>query len=302
MANTIAAALKMDVVLDSALTAFKQTLMPLALLATAFYDVPLEGSNKIVVPYYPIETAASKDYAGSYVFDKGTDTQVKEVTVDKRKYQPLSFTSEEQRRQPKFDPEKLGALKGAKLAEDVMTDILSVVTHAHFANEAYAGAIADFDVDDTIDIEATLTIAKWPKIGRGMIVPPTLVAALKKDMNANGGLATFGRDSNGNAITFPSLNSFSFADSNIIPNNGENLFGMAVYQSAILVGFSPIAPTAEVAKNLTAYETVTDPDTGLTLEYRSWGDPDTDTTKRVIECNYGYDAGEGAALYRMVTA
>jgi len=169
MANTIAAGLKLDLILDSAMTAFKQTLMPLAMIATAFYDMPLEGTNKALVAYYPIETAASKDFNGSYVCDKSTDTQTKEVTVNKRKYQPLSYTSEELRRQPRFDPEKLGALKGAKLAEDIMTDIFSVVTAANYGAAAFTGAAGDFDVDDVIDLEATLTAAKgwlwqqrWP--------------------------------------------------------------------------------------------------------------------------------------------
>lgn len=302
MANTIAAGLKLDLILDSAMTAFKQTLMPLALIATAFYDMPLEGTNKALVPYYPLETATSKDFAGSYVFDKSTDTQTKEVTVNKRKYQPLSYTSEELRRQPKFDPEKLGALKGAKLAEDIMSDILSVVTIANFGANAFTGAAGDFDVDDVIDLEATLTAAKWPKVGRGIIIGPTYIAGLKKDMNANGGMATFNRDSNGNAENFPSLSGFSFADSNIIPTNGEALVGMAVFNSAILAGFAPIEPTPEVSAQLSAYEAYTDAETGITLEYRAWGDADTDTSKRTIECNYGYKEGETAALKRLASA
>lgn len=302
MANSIAAGLQLDLILDSALTAFKQTLMPLAMIATAFYDVPLDGTDKANVAYYPIETAASKDFNGSYVFDKSTDTQVKQVTVNKRKYQPLSYTSEELRRQPRFDPEKLGALKGAKLAEDVLVDVLSVVTAANFGAAIFTGIASTLDVDDTIDMQATLTTAKWPKQGRGLIINPSYLGELKKDMNSGGGMATFERDSNGDNVTFPTLNGFSIADSNIIPSNGENLVGMAVYQSAILAAFSPIEPTAEVAANLTAYETATDPDTGITIEYRAWGDPDTDTSKRTIEVNYGFSTGEAAALKRLVSA
>lgn len=302
MANTIAAGLKLDLILDSAMTAFKQTLMPLAMIATAFYDMPLEGTNKALVPYYPIETAASKDFNGAYVFDKGTDTQTKEVTVNKRKYQPLSYTSEELRRQPKFDPEKLGALKGAKLAEDVLVDIFSVVTVANYGAGIWAGAGGDFDVDDIIDIEATLTTAKWPRTGRGIIVGPTYIAGLKKDMNANGGMATFNRDANGNAVNFPELSGFSIADTNIIPTNGENLIGMAVFNSAILAGFAPIEPTPEVSAQLTSYEAYSDPETGITIEFRAWGDADTDTSKRTIEVNYGFNVGEAAALKRLTSA
>jgi hypothetical protein len=298
-ANEIASELQLDLVLESAMIAFKQILHPLALFSTAFYDVPLEGTDIVQVPYYPLETAASKDFDGSYVFDKGTNTLSKPVTINKRKYQPLSFTSAEKRRQPKFDPEILGQLKGAKLAEDVLVDILSVVTAANFPTVGFTGAASDFDVDDVIDLDVAVTEAKWPVQGRGIITKPAYLGGLAKDMNSAGGMATFERDANGGVINFPTLAGFSFGPSNVIPSNGENLTGMVVYRSAILVGFSPIEPVAEVMSKLNRYEVVTDEITGLTLEYREWGDPDTDTAKRTIECNYGYAKGEVAALQRI---
>lgn len=300
--NTIDSDLQLDLVLDSAMTAFKQMLAPLALFATAFYDVPLKGTDIVEVPYYPLETAASKDFNGSYVFDKGTDTQSKSLTINERKYQPLSYTSAELRRQPKFDPEKLGALKGSKLAEDILVDILSVVTIANFGANAFTGAAADFDADDVIDLRTVCSVAKWPASGRGIVIDPTYIGGLSKDMVTNGGMATFERDALGEALTFPRMGGFSWAESNVIPANGESLVGFAVYQSAILVGFSPITPAPEVARNLSRYEVVSDPDTGISLEYREWGDPDTDTAKRTIEANYGFAPGEGAALKRIASA
>ena len=131
-ANSIVSTLQQDLILDNALIAFKQILMPLAMFSTAFYDLPLQGTDTVQVPYYPLETATSRDYNGSYVMGDGTSTQAKPIVINKRKYQPLSFTSAELRRQPRFDPELLGMLKGRKLAEDVLVDILSVVTNANF--------------------------------------------------------------------------------------------------------------------------------------------------------------------------
>lgn len=304
MANVIDSDLQLDLILDTALEAFKQLVTPLALVSTVFRNVPLKGTNKVLVPYYPLETAASKDFNGTYVFDKGTEVQKKEVTVNKRKYQPLSFTSEEFNRQPAFDPETFGRLKGEKLALDVLADIFSIVTAANYGAAIFTGAASAFDVDDTIDMKATLTAAKWSPIGRGIIVDPTYTAGLAKDMNSGGGIATFGRDANGAALTFPTLNGFSFAESNIIPANGENLVGMVVHGggSAILTAFSPITPAPAVQKQLVRYEIVTDEASGISLEYREWGDADTDTEKRTIEVNYGYNKGETAALKRIVSA
>lgn len=303
MANTISADLQLDLILSSALEAFAQLVTPLALFSTVFRDVPLQGTNKVLVPYYPVETAASKDYAGSYVFDKGTDTQTKEVTVNKRKYQPLSYTSDELARQPAFDPERLGRLKGEKLALDILADIFSVVTLANFGTAIFVGAASAFDVDDVIDIKTALTQAKW--VGsRGIIVDPTYTGGLAKDMVTQGGVATFARDALGAPLTFPTLCGFSFAESNIIPANGENLVGMVSHGggAGVLTAFSPIQPAPAVLANLTRYEVVTDEASGISLEYRSWGDPDTDTEKHTIEANYGYNVGDPAALKRMTSS
>lgn len=303
MANVISSDLQLDLILDGALQALTETLMPLSMFSTAFYDVPLQGTNKALVPYYPLDTNTSKDFAGTYVFDKGTDTSFREVTVNKRKYQPLSFTSEELARQPRLDFERLGRLKGLKLAEDVLKDILSIVTAANYGAAVFTGAASTFDVDDVIDMKATLTAAKWPSLGRGIIIDPTYTASLAKDMNSTGGIATFGVDANGNPRTFPTLAGFSFAETNVIPANGENLVGMVVGgQSAVLTAFAPITPAAAVQKNLVRYEVVSDPVTGISLEYREWGDADTDTEKRTIEVNYGYAKGVEELLKRIVSA
>lgn len=301
-ANSIDSDLQMDVVLDAAMEAFKEAITPLALFSTAFYDVALEGTDKVQVPYYPLETAASKDYNGTYEFDVGSDTQAKEVTINKRKYQSLSWTSEERRRQPKLDPETLGRIKAQKLAEDILADIWSLITIANFGANAFTGAAGDFDVDDVIDLETVVETANWPKQGRGLILKPSYIGGLKKDMNANGGMATFARDSNGDLVNFPGLHSFAFAASNLIPANGESLVGMAVYRSALLIGFSPIEPDPLVMKQLSDYRIVSDDDLGISLEYREWGDADTDTAKRTIEVNYGRAVGESAALKRIASA
>lgn len=112
----------------------------------------------------------------------------------------------------------------------------------------------------------------------------------------------FGSDQAIRTATLPNILGFNYADSAAVPENGENLVGFAAYMSAILVGFSPIEPAPEVRQILNDYRIVTDPgtdtmpSTGITFEYRSWGDPDFDTAKRIIECNYGYNYGEQRAL------
>ena len=296
MSNTISSELKLNVILDSALVALKQALLPIRALSNAFYDVPLKGTDKISVPYFPLETVASKDFNGTYTFE-GSTTDSREVTINKRKYQPLAFTSAELARQPRLSPEMIGQMKGQKLAEDILADILSVVTAANYGSAIFTGATSAFDSDDVIDIKTALDVAKWPKSGRALILDSAYEGVLLKDNDIKSAYAV-GTSSAVQQGILPQIAGFDIRGTNLIPANGENLKGMAIFPSAIIVGFSPIAPNMSNVE----YQVVTDPETGLTLEYRKWEDPDTDTHKSVIECNYGYAKGEAAALKRIVSA
>ena len=301
MATTISSELKLNVVIDSALVALREALLPISSFSTVYNSVPLQGTDKIAVPFFPQATDATSDFNGTYAFNDTNAINSREITVNKRKYQALSFTSSELARQPYFNPEQLGFLKGRKLAEDILKDILSVVTLSNYGAPVHTGAASTFDSDDMITIKTALDQAKWSKTARTMILDNAYEGALLKDAGIKNASAvgTASAIQNGQ---LPSIAGFNVIGTNLIPGNSQNLVGMVALPEAILVAFSPVTPSAGVRNNLTAYETVTDPETGLTIEYRSWGDPDTDTEKSVIEVNYGYAKGHEAALKRIVSA
>lgn len=132
---------------------------------------------------------------------------------------------------------------------------------------------------------------------RGLIIKSSYLGNLKKNIVSAGGEGNFGFSPI--ARELPDLFGFKLSRFNRIPAGEEKLAGFAVYPSAVLVALSPITPAPEVHMALSAYETYTDPETGLTLEYRSWGDTDSDSAKSIIECNYGFAAGEASAIKRI---
>ncbi len=297
---TIPANLKLDVILDAALREFAQAILPVQAFCTVFNDVMLRGTNKVVVPYYKLETAASRDYEGTYLFD-GAEEDSREVTVNKRKYQSLALTSAEIARQPYLNAEEIGISKGRKLAEDVLADILSAVTAANFGAPIFTGASSTFDTDDVADIRTALNVAKWPKVGRSLILDSNYDGALVKDDPLLHAEKSGSAEQLRTGRVRPLLGFDGYYDTNLIPANGEYLVGMAAYKSALLVAFSPIEPADDVRQAMVDYRAVTDPETGITLEYRQWGDPGSDTSKRVIEVNYGSAKGEAAAIKRIVS-
>jgi hypothetical protein len=219
--------------------------------------------------------------------------------VDKRKYQPLAYSSSELSRQPALAVGEVLARKSEKLAHDVIQDVLSVVTAENFGAHAFVGAAGDFDLDSIADLKGVADVANWPARGRSMILKSSYDVALLKTPGIQSA-ADFGSSEPTRDGRITGVYGFRYHVADSIPANAENLVGVICAKPAVLVAFSPIMP-AENIKGLT-YELATDIESGLTLEYRRWGNPDMDQSREVIEANYGYAVGEAAALKRMVSA
>jgi hypothetical protein len=285
------------------LTAFKRAIAPLRVFATVFQNVPLKGSNIVSIPYYPLVTGASSDWAGSYsALAHSTATQIRSVTVNKRKVQVISFTSTDAARQPAFDPVKHGELMAEKLAFDVMNDILSVVTAVNYPGTTIAAtASTAFDENDVADLAQLCMQDYWPAGGRGLVLNPAFWYAvvrrpliIQADQHGNTTGQTEG--------DFARLLGFNAYGSAGVPVNGiEKIAGFASLPSAILVAAAPVPPVEPVRDVMADYRLMTDEDTDLALEYRMFGNADTDTAYQSVEFNYGFAVGEGAALKRITT-
>ncbi len=301
MAITIANALKRDHLLNTAMRAFKKRLLPLRAFSTAFQDVPLEGTNKIQVPYLPLASGASVEFnpANGYVMTHNQAVQAKEVTVNKRPYRTVSFTSEQFTRQPMLKQEELIELEADLLAEHIITDIWSLVTAANFAATTLAAQNPSaFDLDDALALREFAQKLHWPGSRRSLVLDTAPGMALMKDSRL-GFQNTQSTDQVKEGFpSFPVAGFTAYEVPNLPDNTAEKIIGAAIFPSAILIAAAPINPTNEV-RAIIDYKRVTDPESGLTFEYRAWAAPDMDMTKEVIECSYGYAKGEDNALLRI---
>jgi hypothetical protein len=185
MANTIDSNLQLTEVLDSSMRALKRQLSPLLSFSTVFQDVALKGDDTVTIPYYPLTstgTSQTRAADGSYkALATGTTTQVKQITSFTNKVQALSFNSREIRRQPAFNPEMHGTLKGEALAYDVLADIFSVIRHSSFNGTTIsATTAANFDEDDVADLRQIIGEEFWPQSGRSLILNPSFATNLLK--------------------------------------------------------------------------------------------------------------------------
>lgn len=302
MALSIDSSFEQDVLmLGDAMKAFRRELLPLKLFSTHFTDIPADKSNEIVVPYVPLETSASIAFDGTYRMNGGT-ISARRLILDRRKYQPMTFSSADIQYNGTLAAgsalQELYEAKVRKLGEDIVADVLSLITEANFGAGIKDIDAADFDLDTIIEIRQALNQAKWPRIGRSLVLDDAYTTPLHKDLKDKGGVATFGSLDLGAAGARYGFD--NIIESDLVPTT-DNLRGFACLPSAILFGVAPIIP-AEDLRTQVQHEMITDPDTGLTFVYRRWGDADGDKVNRAIECFWGRAVGEAAALKRIVDA
>jgi ATP-dependent protease ClpP protease subunit len=299
-ANTVDPNLKRNVIMSDLMRAFKRKLLSLNAFTLRFTNIPLEGTNKITMPFYELDTASATDFnsALGYVFTEDTTNSSRELTINKRKYKTMDFSSETFRRQPYFNADLSMQLKVEQLGVTIWQDVLSIITASNYGNSVYDQEASQFDTDDVILIDKILNDLDWPDSGRALVLGTAHKAALLSDdalkhMMNSGSTEPLRSGSTGRIINFDLFYSPR------IPTNSEDLAGFACLPQAVLVGTAPIAPAPGVRQQLLAYDLVVDPDTGLAFEYRYGADTWMDKDREVVECNYGYAKGNNYCLKRI---
>lgn len=304
--NTIDSDLQRTVILSDMLRAFKRRIVPLGVFSTVYNNVPLRtegGTAKVAVPYFALSTTASDNFEAATGYDVEMDTNdgAKDVTIDKRKYQQFSYSSETLSRQPYFNATMHLMLKAEQLAIDVWTDVLSLVTLANYGAAAKITPASAFDTDDVADLHGTAVAADWPDMGRSLVIDSSYETNLLKVP----GLVNVEKAGTENALRNGSIGrlmSFDVISSPRVPSNSENLTGFITMPSAMVVATAPVEPAPGVRNLLVSYDLVMDPDTGIGFTYRHGGNDVLDRDYHVVEAAYGYALGETAALERITSA
>jgi ATP-dependent protease ClpP protease subunit len=329
-ANTMDSGLLRQVIMSEIMRAFRREFASLDFFSHIYQNVPLEGTNVINVPYYPLDTTASTEflYSNGYVTTPNAVTNSKSITVggkgdgvatsgSGRKYKPLQFTAYEVRRQPWLNIAQLTVMAGEQLAIDVRADIIGTnVSKANFGSAIWTGLAGGFD--HTVVTQYLLNAAIkafWPMGMRYGLLAPDYYTALAGDPNLSrfleaGSDETLRQGIVGKLYGFkditydaliPVANFIRGGDGTLTNGADPNLAGFIAYPSSILIATAPIMPPPGVMKLLVGYEQVTDDQTGLSFTYQFFGDVKANADNEIIECTYGSNTGELAALKRLTS-
>lgn len=306
--NSVDTALKRQVILQDRISDFARRLLVASACASVYSDVPLEGTNKVEVPFYPLATEASVAFVSGtgYTTIRDTATETREITIGEgatdgdRLFQALAFSSSEIARQPILKISELAQQKIDKLASDITTDWLSAVTAANYGAAGLVEPLAGFDSDDLSTLK--LACKTWPESMRSLVISSEYDAALLKDPSFKSALNAASDLAIKEGRLYPRVFGFNYIECPTLPDNGENLVGFVVHKSALLFATAPVAPAKEVIDAGTRYSVITHAASGISLSYRTFGNPVTDTATHVVECSYGWAKGNANALKRITSA
>lgn len=276
--------------------AFKVQIAPLTRFARNFSpDIVGKRGDKVKVAFVSTQDAA-QDFTGTYNI-QDADAEGQDVELTGHKFVSWGLTDLEIANNPQLSIDVFAAQKANKLAQAVLADIWSVITVANFSNEIEVTS-ANFDADELADLREDATVLNWPNDNlRTAILAPADYTYLLKDADIKAADA-FGSSAPIQNGVIPTLYGFGLMESNLIPANGENLRSFVAYPDAILLAMRYLAPQS--GHNYDMAMPITD-ESGITLGFRSWYDPDTGTKKNVLECNYGKRKGNGSSLIRIQT-
>jgi len=240
-------------------------------------------------------------FGGDYESGDTTTTEVV-ITLDQHSYRAFHSTDVEASK-TSVDVAIMQAEEAgnsvALAVQDYVWDLFLATTYGDTSADKITVAAGSFDVDDVADLAKLADDANMPENRRALFLNNAYMAALRKD-NAIQDASALGSDQ---VIREGAVGRILGADvyrTNVIPTTvaAENTVGWMSDPSCIAIAARPVVPQGD---NL-EFEIVTDPETGLSLGFRSWYNTKTGIKWGSFECLYGAKAAQTTGLKRIVSA
>lgn len=272
------------------------------------FAAPLQAFSYVVKPgVSSLNDVARVPYAtntsASAVFSYGTgyttdSNQIvgKSVTLDQLFYQKVSLTDSDL---VLLNPEALialGAQAGNALAKDVVSQSLALaITQANFGNSGSYGAPSLSSSAGLADLDLRANTYNWPVGGRNLILNPTAQSYLLQNTSINSA-ANFGTsDAIQNSVIRSVVGFTPYLCNFTLPNAD---LAIALNRNGVLVANGYHGPQ-DSGQQYTDIKQLVDSQTGVTIGFRQWYDPNKATNIRVFDCLFGAAKGADNAVWHL---
>jgi hypothetical protein len=179
------------------------------------------------------------------------------------------------------------------LGENVTTNVFSRVTASSFTQNTVIAA-ANFTAANIATLAQNLNTAKVPLAPRHIVIPPSYAVTAKRDTSIQAAYA-YGSPEAIRTGRLPDVYGFQIHEYNgTIPNNSENLAGIATAPQGLLLATRQPKLPRNWAGSVTS---ITEPRSGLTIQMRDFYDNQEQRTQFCLI--YGTQIGNPANLWRI---
>ena len=273
------------------LDALQTTVLPFSAFTTAFSSDVATVGNAVTTRY--VTNPSVSNFAAARSSGNSTTTAVT-VTLNNYVGVDLGFTDTEM----SFSDVQLQELyirpAIVALFENVMANVLALVVNANFSANTVIAA-ANFSAANIANLATTLNTAKVGP-NRHIICKPTYAETLRKDSSILPAYAIGDPNFLKNGI-IPNLHGFKIHEWNGTIPTTENLAAIALAPQAIAIAARVPATPRNWAGSVT---NVTDPTSGLTVQYRDWYDGQEQRSQFCVI--YGTAKGNPTNLHRILSA
>jgi hypothetical protein len=285
---TINSALNDKLIAQTALEAFTADLEALSAFSTSYSSEVVRRGASVEVPL--IANLVATTFADSYQEDGGVMNKIT-VNVDTHKVVTVSISDTEFSKSSAADVTKFAFQQGKALAQSILTSVYGLLVTTAGTAAQYTATLTNlsaFTITNARALRAALNAEKAPMTNRSLILNSTMFDSLL----SQAGLLDASQFGSREAIAearVPRVLGMNVIESLILPSNSITLSAVAVHPSAIAVAVRALEPQAP-SEYLQA-NTVTDPQSGLTLGYRRFYQPANGKHYVSFECVLGFSRG-----------
>jgi hypothetical protein len=185
-------------VAQKALTPFTANLMPVTSFSTNFGPQPSDKGDTVRVPLIGAPSGSS-DFAGDYTSNSDSTVTTMPVTLNRHKFKTVHVTAREASETAMELLDTLVATAAPQRAQDVLLDIMTVITLANFGTPGIAAlAATSFDYKKVLGLREACGAVKMPASPRSLVLDAGYVNATS---DKAGSLLTFKAPSTSTTVT-----------------------------------------------------------------------------------------------------
>ncbi len=289
-----------DVIAQRALEMLVARLPFLGQISTDFSNEPVKFGARVITHIVTAAAAVNFDPSVGYVPSARTQVDVP-VPLDKHKHHTYGVSVQEASSSQINLIERYATTASYSIGAALVADLLGLVVADDFAN---ATQIALGENEDGFNRRGVIRVGKAlgkrgvPPMGRFMLLNPDFYASLGLDNQMLVALLQAGAQTIQTGV-LPNVHSFDISEFVDFPTNDEDLAGIAGTRDALcLVTRIPDDPGQ--GQSNVRISTVTEPQTGISVQVREWYEPTLAQFRRTYTLMYGVAKGQAASLQRIV--